>query len=54
MYTHAINTAKERIWIASPYFAPDEDHGRASTRRYAGRGLHVLRRRHEGGHEANR
>lgn len=24
MYTHAINTAKERIWIASPYFVPDE------------------------------
>jgi len=24
MYTHAISTAKERIWIASPYFVPDE------------------------------
>ncbi len=24
MYTHAINTARERIWIASPYFVPDE------------------------------
>lgn len=24
MYTLAINTARERIWIASPYFAPDE------------------------------
>ena len=24
MYTQAINTAKERIWIASPYFVPDE------------------------------
>lgn len=24
MFTHAINTAKERIWIASPYFVPDE------------------------------
>lgn len=24
MYTHAINTATERIWIASPYFVPDE------------------------------
>jgi cardiolipin synthase len=24
MFVHAINTAKERIWIASPYFVPDE------------------------------
>jgi cardiolipin synthase len=24
MFTHAINTASERIWIASPYFVPDE------------------------------
>lgn len=24
MITHAINSAKERIWIASPYFVPDE------------------------------
>ncbi len=24
MFTHAINTARERIWIASPYFVPDE------------------------------
>jgi cardiolipin synthase len=24
MYTHAINTAQERVWIASPYFIPDE------------------------------
>jgi cardiolipin synthase len=24
MYTHAINTASKRIWIASPYFVPDE------------------------------
>lgn len=24
MFIHAINTAKERIWIASPYFVPDE------------------------------
>jgi len=24
MYTHAINTAMKRIWIASPYFVPDE------------------------------
>ncbi len=24
MFTHAINTAKERIWITSPYFVPDE------------------------------
>ena len=24
MYTHAINTARSRIWIASPYFVPDE------------------------------
>jgi cardiolipin synthase len=24
MYTHAINTAAKRIWIASPYFVPDE------------------------------
>ncbi len=24
MFTHAINTAKKRIWIASPYFVPDE------------------------------
>lgn len=24
MFTHAINTATERIWIASPYFVPDE------------------------------
>ena len=23
MFTHAINRAKERIWIASPYFVPD-------------------------------
>lgn len=23
MFTHAINSAKERIWIASPYFVPD-------------------------------
>ena len=23
-FTHAINCAKERIWIASPYFVPDE------------------------------
>ncbi len=24
MFTHAINSASERIWIASPYFVPDE------------------------------
>jgi cardiolipin synthase len=24
MFTHAINSARERIWIASPYFVPDE------------------------------
>ncbi len=24
MFVHAINTAKKRIWIASPYFVPDE------------------------------
>lgn len=24
MFTHAINTATKRIWIASPYFVPDE------------------------------
>ncbi len=24
MFTHAINTAKKRLWIASPYFVPDE------------------------------
>jgi cardiolipin synthase len=24
MFTHAINSANERIWIASPYFVPDE------------------------------
>ena len=24
MFMHAINTAKERIWIASPYFVPDD------------------------------
>jgi cardiolipin synthase len=24
MYIHAINSAKERIWIASPYFVPDK------------------------------
>jgi cardiolipin synthase len=24
MFVHAINTARERIWIASPYFVPDE------------------------------
>lgn len=24
MFVHAINTAKQRIWIASPYFVPDE------------------------------
>jgi cardiolipin synthase len=24
MFVHAINTAKERIWITSPYFVPDE------------------------------
>jgi cardiolipin synthase len=24
MFTHAINSAKNRIWIASPYFVPDE------------------------------
>ncbi|RLE24253.1 MAG: cardiolipin synthase [Acidobacteria bacterium] len=24
MFVHAINSAKERIWIASPYFVPDE------------------------------
>ena len=23
MFTHAINTARQRIWIASPYFVPD-------------------------------
>ena len=23
-FTHAINSAKERLWIASPYFVPDE------------------------------
>ena len=23
-FTHAINTAKQRIWIATPYFVPDE------------------------------
>ena len=24
MFTHAINSARKRIWIASPYFVPDE------------------------------
>ena len=24
MFTHALNSAKQRIWIASPYFVPDE------------------------------
>jgi len=24
MFTHAINSARERIWITSPYFVPDE------------------------------
>ena len=24
MFTHAINSARERLWIASPYFVPDE------------------------------
>jgi cardiolipin synthase len=24
MFTHAINTARERIWISSPYFVPDQ------------------------------
>ncbi len=24
MFLHAINSAKKRIWIASPYFVPDE------------------------------
>jgi len=24
MFTHAINSARDRIWIASPYFVPDE------------------------------
>jgi len=24
MFTHAINSARERIWISSPYFVPDE------------------------------
>ena len=24
MFIHAINSARERIWIASPYFVPDE------------------------------
>ena len=24
MFVHAFNSAKERIWIASPYFVPDE------------------------------
>lgn len=24
LFTHAINSAQERIWIASPYFVPDE------------------------------
>jgi cardiolipin synthase len=24
MFVHAINSAQERIWIASPYFVPDE------------------------------
>jgi len=24
MFTHAINSAEERIWIASPYFVPDQ------------------------------
>lgn len=24
MFTHAINSAQERLWIASPYFVPDE------------------------------
>jgi cardiolipin synthase len=24
MYIHAINSARERIWIASPYFVPDK------------------------------
>jgi cardiolipin synthase len=24
MFTHAINNARQRIWIASPYFVPDE------------------------------
>ena len=24
MFVHAINSARERIWIASPYFVPDE------------------------------
>jgi cardiolipin synthase len=24
MFTHVINSARERVWIASPYFVPDE------------------------------
>ena len=24
MFLHAINSAKERVWIASPYFVPDD------------------------------
>jgi cardiolipin synthase len=24
MFIHAINSARERLWIASPYFVPDE------------------------------
>jgi cardiolipin synthase len=33
MFTHAINSARERIWIASPYFVPD--HGVMNALRLA-------------------
>jgi cardiolipin synthase len=40
MFTHAINSATERIWIASPYFVPDE--GLMSALQLAGlRGVDV-------------
>lgn len=40
MFTHAINSAKKRIWIASPYFVPDE--GIAAALQLAGlRGVDV-------------
>lgn len=40
MFTHAINSARHRIWIASPYFVPDE--GIVSALQLAGlRGVDV-------------
>ena len=40
MFTHAINNARERIWIASPYFVPD--HGLLQALQLAGlRGVDV-------------